>query len=104
MTVLACLKDDLTVSEWEMLNFRNEYEIKTFGPLVIINAVFDFYLKSIAPKTLSKFKDIEQFMTAEPVAVVVEWEHPTHERNIRVDILNFDIEPGTKLIVSGMTQ
>ena len=62
MTVLACLKDDLTASEWEMLIFRNEYEIKMFDPLVIINAVFDFYLKSIAPKTLSKFKDIEQFI------------------------------------------
>lgn len=65
MTVLACLKDNLSVSEWEMLNFRKDYEIKTFGPLVIINAVFDFYLKSIAPDTLVKFKNIEQFVKGE---------------------------------------
>lgn len=65
MTVLACLKDDVTLSEWEMLNFRKEYEIKTFGPLIIINSVFDSYLKSIAPDTLAKFKNIEQFVKGE---------------------------------------
>lgn len=69
MTIIACFKDELTLSEWEMLNWRNEYEIKTFGNIVIINAVFDFYLKSITPKTLAKFKDIGKFLKTDAPGV-----------------------------------
>lgn len=70
MKIIACFKHELTLSEWEMLNWRNEYEIKTFGEIVMINATFDFYLKKISPETLVKFKDVGQFLKTDAPGVV----------------------------------